>query len=167
MNESGTLNLARFEAYMRKLGSFDIKQFREKYEDIRYMERKTGKTEGEVSVSFQPSYLKSLEIDLKINPFHPQSPPENNVIYRRPLQPFFGANEEENDNEETQQMEDEPLESYDDQAIQHMMDMEEDEGSDYYEEEDRDKDRLAFFQEFHLHKRNYYQEKLEYEHVTP
>lgn len=50
LNESGTLNLPRFEAYMRKLGSFDIKQFREKYDDLRYLEKKTGKS-GEPRVS--------------------------------------------------------------------------------------------------------------------
>ena len=94
-----------------------------------------------------------------------QTPAENNISYRRPLQPFFGASEGEG--EENQEMEEEPLESYDDQAIQNMMDMEEDEGSDYYDEDEKEKDRLAFFQEFHLHKRNYYQEKLEYAHVTP
>lgn len=59
------------------------------------------------------------------------------------------------------------MESYDDQAIQEMMDLEEDEGSDYYDEDDREKDRLQFFQEFYLHKRNYYQDKLEYAHITP
>ncbi|XP_065219617.1 5'-3' exoribonuclease 1 isoform X2 [Planococcus citri] len=147
LNESGTLNLARFEAYMRKLGSFDIKQFREKYEDIRYMERKTGQTEGDA-----------------------ESTPANNINYRRPLQPFFGSAEgegEDKEDGEAQEIVEEPLESCDDKAIQNMMEMEEDEGSDYYDEEERDKDRLAFFQEFHLHKRNYYQEKLEYEHVTP
>lgn len=49
LNESGTLNLARFEAYMRKLGSFDIKQFREKYDDLRYLEKKTGKSATKVN----------------------------------------------------------------------------------------------------------------------
>lgn len=43
LNEAGTLNLARFEAYMRKLGSFDIKQFRDIYDDMKYLKSKTGR----------------------------------------------------------------------------------------------------------------------------
>ncbi len=53
-----------------------------------------------------------------------------------------------------------------DQAVQDMMDLDADEGSDY-DEDDKEGDRLAFFQEFCLHKQNYYQDKMEYKKITP
>ena len=54
-----------------------------------------------------------------------------------------------------------------DKAVNDMMDLDESDGSDYYDEDDKEADRLAFFQEFCLHKKNYYQEKLEYKRITP
>lgn len=54
-----------------------------------------------------------------------------------------------------------------DKAVHDMMDLDESDGSDYYDEDDKEADRLAFFQEFCLHKKNYYQEKLEYRRITP
>jgi len=53
-----------------------------------------------------------------------------------------------------------------DKAVHDMMDLDESDGSDYYDEDDKEADRLAFFQEFCLHKKNYYQEKLEYKKIT-
>lgn len=53
-----------------------------------------------------------------------------------------------------------------DQAVLDMMDLDDSEGSDYYDEEDKEKDRRAFFEEFCLHKQNYYQAKLDYKKLT-
>ena len=48
-----------------------------------------------------------------------------------------------------------------------MMELEEEDCSDYYDEDDKEQDRLAFFQEFCLHKQNYYQDKLDFKKITP
>lgn len=53
-----------------------------------------------------------------------------------------------------------------DKAVRDMMDLDESDGSDYYDENDKEADRLAFFEEFCLHKKIYYQEKLEYQKIT-
>ncbi|XP_060517739.1 5'-3' exoribonuclease 1 [Cylas formicarius] len=43
INESGTLNLERFEKYMQKLGSIELETFVELRDDLLYMEAKTGR----------------------------------------------------------------------------------------------------------------------------
>jgi 5'-3' exoribonuclease 1 len=43
LNENGILNLRRFESFIKKLSQFDIEIFRETYDDMKYMESKTGK----------------------------------------------------------------------------------------------------------------------------
>lgn len=43
INENGLLNLPRFEVFIRQLSQFDIETFRETYDDMKYMESKTGK----------------------------------------------------------------------------------------------------------------------------
>lgn len=43
LNESGDLNLERFEKFLIKLSQFDLEVFRETYDDMEYMEAKTGK----------------------------------------------------------------------------------------------------------------------------
>ncbi|XP_014226840.1 5'-3' exoribonuclease 1 isoform X1 [Trichogramma pretiosum] len=43
INEAGTLNLARFEKFMEKLGQYDMEQFDEIYADLKYFEAKTGR----------------------------------------------------------------------------------------------------------------------------
>jgi 5'-3' exoribonuclease 1 len=43
INENGILNLTRFEAFIVKLSQFDIETFREGYDDMKFMESKTGK----------------------------------------------------------------------------------------------------------------------------
>ena len=50
LNEAGKLNLERFEAYMKKLASYDIKQFREQYDDLKYLKSKTSKNGYSVSI---------------------------------------------------------------------------------------------------------------------
>ncbi|KAG5876457.1 hypothetical protein JTB14_032690 [Gonioctena quinquepunctata] len=43
INESGTLNLQRFEMFMEKLGALDLENFEEIRDDLLYMESKTGR----------------------------------------------------------------------------------------------------------------------------
>jgi len=43
LNENGILHLRRFEAFIKQLSQFDIEMFRETYDDMKYMESKTGK----------------------------------------------------------------------------------------------------------------------------
>lgn len=40
MNEAGKLNLKRFEVFMSAMGTVDRELFREKYEDLKFMESK-------------------------------------------------------------------------------------------------------------------------------
>jgi 5'-3' exoribonuclease 1 len=51
LNEAGVLNLERFEVYMKKLASFDIKHFREQYDDMKYLKAKTSKNGYRAGVS--------------------------------------------------------------------------------------------------------------------
>lgn len=41
INEAGKLNLARFEMFMNEMSELDRELFREKYEDLKYMDGKT------------------------------------------------------------------------------------------------------------------------------
>ncbi|XP_044268734.1 5'-3' exoribonuclease 1 isoform X2 [Tribolium madens] len=55
INEAGTLNLERFEKFMKKLADIDIKNFEEIQDDLLYFERKTGrKATAHVPVSSKP-----------------------------------------------------------------------------------------------------------------
>ena len=52
INEYGTLNLDRFQAYMSCLAVFDHDQFKDVYADLKYFEGKTGR---------RPRQSKNLE----------------------------------------------------------------------------------------------------------
>ena len=56
LNESGKLNLEHFEAYMKKLASFDIKKFREQYDDLKYMKAKSSRNGLGAGVSRKCNY---------------------------------------------------------------------------------------------------------------
>lgn len=43
INEGGTLNLQRFEKFMKKLADIDLKNFEEIQDDLTYMKSKTGR----------------------------------------------------------------------------------------------------------------------------
>ncbi|RZC39325.1 5'-3' exoribonuclease 1 like, partial [Asbolus verrucosus] len=43
INEAGTLNLERFEKFMKKLAEIDVKNFEEIQDDLQYMQMKTGR----------------------------------------------------------------------------------------------------------------------------
>jgi 5'-3' exoribonuclease 1 len=43
VNEAGTLNLERFEKFMKKLADIDMKNFVETQDDLLYMKMKTGR----------------------------------------------------------------------------------------------------------------------------
>ncbi|XP_011151267.1 5'-3' exoribonuclease 1 isoform X2 [Harpegnathos saltator] len=47
INETGTLNLNRFEKFMERLSRLDVKQFNEHYADLKYFESKTGRKPNE------------------------------------------------------------------------------------------------------------------------
>ncbi|XP_008193749.1 5'-3' exoribonuclease 1 isoform X2 [Tribolium castaneum] len=66
INEAGTLNLERFEKFMKKLADVDIKNFEEIQDDLTYFERKTGrKATAHLPVSSKP--VKNGE-EKKIDP---------------------------------------------------------------------------------------------------
>lgn len=55
INEGGTLNLARFEKFMKALATIEIDNFSEHYADLKYFESKTGRrpnNKERTSVSF-------------------------------------------------------------------------------------------------------------------
>lgn len=43
INESGDLNLARFEVFMQELAKIDKEKFQDTYADLKYFEAKTGR----------------------------------------------------------------------------------------------------------------------------
>lgn len=43
INESGCLNLTRFQTFMESLSSIDIEHFSDQYADLKYFEAKTGR----------------------------------------------------------------------------------------------------------------------------
>lgn len=43
LNENGHLNLKRFEKFITRLSQFDLEQFRDTYDDMKYKASKTGK----------------------------------------------------------------------------------------------------------------------------
>lgn len=43
INESGSLNLARFEKFLAALSEFETEQFRDQLDDIKWFESKTGR----------------------------------------------------------------------------------------------------------------------------
>lgn len=51
INESGTLNLERFEKFMEELASVDTDHFTEQYADLKYFEAKTGRRMNETDKS--------------------------------------------------------------------------------------------------------------------
>lgn len=46
LNEAGKLNLKRFEMFMAEMSGVDRELFREKYEDLKYMEGKQNNNEA-------------------------------------------------------------------------------------------------------------------------
>lgn len=47
INEGGSLNLARFETFMKALSEIDMENFQETYADLKYFEAKTGRRPNE------------------------------------------------------------------------------------------------------------------------
>lgn len=66
INESGILNLERFEKFMEKLAGHDIAQFDEIYTDLKYFESKTGrKMDRKISPNENSSPKRSMNKDLE------------------------------------------------------------------------------------------------------
>ncbi|XP_049842599.1 5'-3' exoribonuclease 1 [Schistocerca gregaria] len=138
INEAGDLNLKRFEQFMQRLATFDVDQFRDTYADLREFEMKTGRRPGNERKSYRPDQTEDAVDD---SPRKALDPDLSDLISRTEDMLADGLSDSE---EPEFCLEDEELSTA---------------GSD---EEEK-----IFLQEFDLHKRDYYINKLEYEAVTP
>ncbi|GJQ70278.1 putative 5'-3' exoribonuclease [Trypoxylus dichotomus] len=152
INEGGKLNLSRFEKFMESLAAIDLDNFQEQYADIKYFEMKTGRRpNGKQRKSYKLGEWKQDNDDSEdLIQFEPLEPPKTK---NAELAALIQAT-----NDElflTEPNKDDILNSDDN----------EDENSGYEDCDDSDSDKL-FQEEFRLHKRDYYTNKLDYKNVT-
>ncbi|KAK3800409.1 hypothetical protein RRG08_052792 [Elysia crispata] len=147
LNEGGHLNLRRFEKFMEELSKFDIETFESAFSDLSYLEGKLGgKSINEsagTSRTAQARYPKPKLKELK--PFKMK---QNGNAFAAleddcPLDPISDIVDEDSDDDEDEDEEDES--SADDED---------------------DEDCNTFDDEFRLHKRDYYMNKMAYTSVT-
>ncbi|CAL1537410.1 unnamed protein product [Lymnaea stagnalis] len=148
INEAGHLNLPRFEKYMAELSKFDEDTFESAFSDLRYLESKLGgKSINEsAGASRQAGKLK------KLKPF----------IVKQDGVPF-AALEDESKNNVLDVLPDEDSGNTDDDSD--ADDEQEDDDEDLSDEDEEDYN--TFGDEFRLHKRDYYMNKMSYTEVTP
>jgi len=144
LNENGTLNLPRFEAFMARLSEFEMEKFDDIYSDAKWLEGKTARrTNGrtEVEATPGPGHVYEMLEGLP-EPGVNQNPTPRNADLERLMASTL---EFESSDSESQEI-DEEANLMEDGGI----------GS-----------RSAFFQmEFRQHKRDYYIHKLKYKQVT-
>lgn len=138
INEAGDLNLKRFEQFMQRLATFDVDQFRDTYADLREFENRTGRRPGSERKSYRPDQNEDALDD---SPKKALDPDLSDLISRTENMLADGLL----DGEEPE------------------FGLEEEDGSNA----ESDEEEKLFLQEFDLHKRDYYMNKLEYESVTP
>lgn len=147
INEAGHLNLPRFEKYMIELSKFDEETFESAFSDLRYLESKLGgKSINEsAGASRQTGKLK------KLKPF----------MVKQDGVPF-AALEDESKNNVLDVLPDEDSGNTDDDSD---ADDEQEDDDDLSDEDEEDYN--TFGDEFRLHKRDYYMNKMSYSEVTP
>ncbi|GFG29513.1 hypothetical protein Cfor_05064, partial [Coptotermes formosanus] len=148
INESGMLNLERFQKYMERLSAFDFEQFRETYADLKYFQGKTGRRLGSKErYSYRNTALKengeSIEKDgVAAKPVADADLAALIQITEQDLQPELGTLSDEDEDD------DDP-----------------DDWEEYESDEEVNANAL-FHLEFHQHKKDYYMTKLEYDTVN-
>ncbi|KAK9681238.1 Xrn1 helical domain [Popillia japonica] len=143
INESGTLNLTRFEKFMQTLASIDLDSFQEQYADIKYFEMKTGRRpNGKHRKSYKLEEWKADDDGEDLIVFEPLEPPKAKNADLAAL-----------------------IQATDDELNTFNGDENDGENSEYEDCDDSDSDKM-FQEEFRLHKRDYYTNKLEYKNVT-
>ncbi|KAJ2946889.1 hypothetical protein O0L34_g16222 [Tuta absoluta] len=132
INESGDLNLARFEIFMQELAKIDRESFQDTYADLKYFEAKTGRRpNANERREYKPNNDDTFNInldDIKAN-----KPDDELQALINATQDFY------------------------------MDDVEVENDEDYEETSDEE---ANIEQEFILHKRDYYMNKLDYSKVT-
>ncbi|XP_059155106.1 5'-3' exoribonuclease 1-like isoform X2 [Physella acuta] len=148
INEAGRLNLPRFEKYMMELSKYDEDTFESAFSDLSYLESKLGgKTINEsVGASRQKAKMK------KLKPFK----------VKKDGNPFLALEDESTNNDIIADIIDSSDNSDDD---------DDDDEFDYDEyddddDDDEEEDYNTIGDEFKLHKRNYYMDKMSYSEVT-
>ncbi|KAF2885186.1 hypothetical protein ILUMI_20983 [Ignelater luminosus] len=147
INESGRLNLQRFEIFIQELGSIDLENFSEKYADLKWFESKTGRRFNEKT----KSTCQKLDI----------WEPEDDLALSEPLEPYKPNSDLAALIKATDDMLLEPSVSDHQTGTEEM-----EEVCDPEVDSDNSDDSL-FNAEFIQHKTDYYRNKLEYENVTP
>ncbi|KAL4710442.1 hypothetical protein ACJJTC_008844 [Scirpophaga incertulas] len=64
INESGTLNLLRFEMFMQELAKIDIEKFQHVYADLKYFESKTGRKMNAMEKEYNPDNDETFNVDV-------------------------------------------------------------------------------------------------------
>ncbi|BFZ23484.1 hypothetical protein BsWGS_26524 [Bradybaena similaris] len=137
LNESGHLNLPRFEKYFEELSKFDVQTFESAFSDLRFLESKLGgKTINESLGNNRPKdRLKKLE-KFKV---------EKNGVPFRALEEEFAKLTVESE----------------------VSDADSSDGTVESDDDDEDEDDYnTTGDEFNLHKRDYYMSKMDYREVT-
>ncbi|ODM95979.1 5'-3' exoribonuclease 1 [Orchesella cincta] len=141
LNESGHLNLKRFEVFIRRLSLFDLDQFRDTYDDMKYKASKTGKNIVLGEKMFDPFIFEDDGIAIEEEELQPISD-ELKELAKRTEDEIFG-DLRNGDGEVTICKEVFP------------------DDDDFFSPDDTEEFRLEFLQ----HKRNYYLTKCEFKKV--
>lgn len=138
LNNGGKLHLGRFEKFMKKLAEFDLENFNDLNADLKYFNSKRSK-------------------DDKV--FKGRHQRENN------LEAFFGDDEGNEENGAFGALEEDALDNEEIKKKFERLGIQQD--LMFEDDEDTDSEETIFDAEFRQHKREYYMNKLEFEHITP
>ncbi|KAK6965733.1 5p-3p exoribonuclease 1-like isoform X2 [Biomphalaria glabrata] len=144
LNEGGHLNLPRFEKYMTELAKYDMETFESAFSDLRYLESKLG----------GKSINESADVTTHKRKLKPLKP----FKVKKDGNPFVALEDESDKNV---LLDDLP---WDDEEDDESDDDDEEEEDAYDDDED---DFNTVGDEFKLHKRDYYMNKMSYQEVTP
>ncbi|XP_018322001.1 5'-3' exoribonuclease 1 isoform X2 [Agrilus planipennis] len=158
INESGTLNLERFEEFMKELAEIDIENFSDQYADLKWFEAKTGR-----------DFNGKEKNEKVLIPFELEDKPEiNNVEEKSNNVEKKSENDIEIKNESIEK--DKNVTGNGEIALGNNASSENgvvENWEDRLDESDTsDSDNDLFLAEFKQHKTDYYMNKLEYEQVT-
>ncbi|XP_047471890.1 5'-3' exoribonuclease 1-like isoform X1 [Penaeus chinensis] len=138
LNIGGKLHLGRFEKFMKKLAEFDLENFNDLNADLKYFNSKRSK-------------------DDKV--FKGRHQRENN------LEAFFGDDEGNEENGAFGALEEDALDNEEIKKKFERLGIQQD--LMFEDDEDTDSEETIFDAEFRQHKREYYMNKMEFEHITP
>lgn len=161
INENGILNLERFQQFMEALSKVDLEHFSEYYSDLKYLEAKRANNLKDIKVDSKYMIDKFLDSCLE-----EQQDSMPKKFRDSGLEALIKATDdillEENKKQRDCNLDD--ILKEEDVVIEEEYDFDdaisEEKSKSSYED-------VNFKEEFRLHKRDYYMNKLEYEQITP